>query len=149
MRDDSVPLLEGESINSGANPVSHQLRKSSNADSLLKTDGFSMYSTVRWKLIMPATPLSMGMVFSAFGQSNPSASNSMSAAGDPMKQAGSDIADLTRHTHENAVTVLRDPKITVKVKAALDEEGGTEHSDIRVHTTTSSFGMPLEVFDNE
>jgi hypothetical protein len=103
-----------------------------------------MYSTVRWKLIMPATLLSVGMVFAAFGQSNPSASNSMSAAGDPMKQAGSDIADLTRHTHENAITVLRDPKITVKVKAALDEEGGTEHSDICVHTTTSSSGMPLK-----
>jgi osmotically-inducible protein OsmY len=73
----------------------------------------------------------------------------MSAAGDPMKRAGSDIADLTRHTHENAVTVLRDPKITVKVKAALDEESGTEHSDIRVHTTASFSGVPLEVFDNE
>ena len=78
----------------------NQLRKSSNADSLLKTDGFSMYSTVRWKLIMPATLLSVGIVFSVFGQSNPSASNSMSAAGDPMKQAGSDIADPKRRTLE-------------------------------------------------
>jgi len=78
----------------------NQLRKSSNADSLLKTDEFSMYSTVRWKLIMPATLLSVGIVFSVFGQSNPSASNSMNAAGDPMKQAGSDIADPKRRTLE-------------------------------------------------
>jgi hypothetical protein len=49
---------------------------------------------------MLATLSSMGLVFSAFGQSNPSASNSMSAAGDPMKQAGSDTADPKRRTLE-------------------------------------------------
>ena len=98
---------------------------------------------------MLATLSSMGLVFSAFGQSNPSTSNSMSATGDPMKQAGSDIADPTRHPHESAGTLSCDPKITAKVKAALDQESGTEHSDIRLHTTAGFSGMPLEVFDDE
>jgi hypothetical protein len=102
-----------------------------------------MKSTVRWKLIMPATVLSVVMVVSVFGQSNPS------AAGDPMKQAGSDSPGATTHAYEGAAPVQRGTKITAKVKTALHEESATEHSDTPVHAAAGVFGMPLEVFDNE
>ena len=105
--------------------------------------------TVRWKLVVPATVLSVGMVASAFGQSNPNPSNSMSAAGDPTKQAVSDTGAATRHANAGAATVPRDRKSTAKVKTVLHEESATEHSNIYVHTTAGVFGMPLEVFDNE
>ncbi|MFZ0306126.1 MAG: hypothetical protein WAL75_25810 [Terracidiphilus sp.] len=97
-----------------------------------------MKSTVRWKLIVPATVLGASMVVSAFGQSSPST-----------KQPGSYAADATKRAHEGPATVLLDTKVTAKAKTALHEESATEHSDIYVHTTAGVFGMPLEVFDNE
>ena len=66
---------------------------------------------------MPATVLSVVMVVSVFGQSNPI----MSAAGDPMKQAGYDSPGATTHAYEGAAPVQRGTKITAKVKTALHE----------------------------
>jgi hyperosmotically inducible periplasmic protein len=90
---------------------------------------------VRWKVLVPATILSLGMVMPVFGQANPSASDSMGAAGHSMKQAGSDTADATKHAYDGTTTALRDTKITAKVKAALHNERTTTHSDISVRTT--------------
>ncbi|MGA7764490.1 MAG: hypothetical protein WCA59_22370 [Candidatus Binataceae bacterium] len=108
-----------------------------------------MKSTVRWKLIVPATVLGASMVVSAFGQSSPSTCSSMSAARNPIKQAGSYAPDATKRAHVGPATVLLDTKVTAEAKTALPEESATEHSDIHVHTTAGVFGMPLEVFDNE
>jgi hypothetical protein len=104
---------------------------------------------VRWKLVVPGTVLSVSIVVSAFGQSNPNPSNSMSAASDPMKQAGSDTGGATKHAHAGGATVLRDRTSTAQAKTMLHEESATEHSQTYVHITAGVFGMPLEVFDNE
>jgi hypothetical protein len=104
---------------------------------------------VRWKLIVPGTVLSVSIVVSAFGQSNPNPSNSMSATSDPMKQAGSDTGGATKHAHADGATVLRDRTSTAQTKTMLHEESATEHSNTYVHTTAGVFCMPLEVFDNE
>jgi hyperosmotically inducible periplasmic protein len=96
-----------------------------------------MKFTVRWNVIAPATILSLAMVVPVFGQANPSASDSMSAAGHSMKQAGSDTADATKHAYEGTATALSDTKITAKVKSALHKESVTEHSEIHVRTTAS------------
>lgn len=73
----------------------------------------------------------------------------MSAARNPIKQAGSYAPDATKRAHVGLATVLLDTKVTAEAKTALPEESATEHSDIHVHTTAGVFGMPLEVFDNE
>lgn len=73
----------------------------------------------------------------------------MSAASDPMKQAGSDTGGATKHAHADGATVLRDRTSTAQNKTLLHEESATEHSNTYVHTTAGVFGMPLEVFDNE
>jgi hyperosmotically inducible periplasmic protein len=94
-----------------------------------------MKFTARWNVIVPATIFSLAMVGPVFGQSNPSASDSMGVAGHSMKQAGSDTADATKHAYEGTATALSDTKITAKVKSALHKKSITEHSEIHVRTT--------------
>jgi hyperosmotically inducible periplasmic protein len=94
-----------------------------------------MKLTLGRTLILPATILSLSMVVPAFGQTNPSASTSMSAAGNSMKQAGSDTVGAAKHAYNGTATALRDTKITTKVKTALHDDSATEHSDIHVRTT--------------
>jgi hyperosmotically inducible periplasmic protein len=94
-----------------------------------------MKFSIRWKLVVPATILSLAIVVPVFAQSNPSGSDSMSAAGHSMKQAGSDSADATKHAYNGTATALRDTKITAAVKTALHEENTTTHSIIHVRTT--------------
>lgn len=75
-----------------------------------------MKLTLGRTLILPATILSLSMVVPAFGQTNPSASTSMNAAGNSMKQAGSDTVGAAKHAHKGTATALRDTKITTMVK---------------------------------
>ena len=60
----------------------------------------------------------------------------MNAAGQSMKQAGSDTAGAAGDAYHGVVTAIRDTDITAKVKTALHEDRATEHSDI--HVTTSA-----------
>jgi osmotically-inducible protein OsmY len=59
----------------------------------------------------------------------------MNAAGQSMKQAGSDTAGAAQDAYHGAVTAIRDTEITAKVKTALHEDHATEHSDIQVSTS--------------
>ena len=94
-----------------------------------------MKSTLQWNVIVPATILSLAMVVPVFGQTNPSGTDSMNAAGHSMKEAGSDTADATKHAYVGTATALRDTKITARVRSALHKESATEHSEIHVRTT--------------
>jgi len=69
-----------------------------------------MKSTLQWNVIVPATILSLAMVVPVFGQTNPSGTDSMNAAGHSMKEAGSDTADATKHAYVGTATALRDTR---------------------------------------
>jgi hypothetical protein len=105
-----------------------------------------MKATVRWRLIIPATVLSVTLVVSALGQSNPTTINSTSMAG---AQAGLDPADAAKYAREGAATVLPDTRTTAKLKTASHRESATERSGTHAQSAGAYFAMPLEALDNE
>jgi len=81
--------------------------------------------------------LSFGLVLQASAQSDnaATANDSMNAAGQSMKHAGSDTAGGAEHVYHGAVRAVRDTEITAKVKTALHEDRATKDSDIHVSTS--------------
>lgn len=81
--------------------------------------------------------LSLGLVLPVFAQSDngATASERMNAAGQSMKQMGSDVAAAAKDAYHGTVTAVRDTEITAKVKTLLDEDSVTEHSKIHVSTS--------------
>ena len=90
-----------------------------------------------WKVLVPSAVLSLGLAVPVLAQSDngATAGQSMNAAGDSMEQAASDTAKAAEHAYHGTATAIRDTKITAKVKAALHEDGATQHSDIHVSTS--------------
>jgi len=95
-----------------------------------------MKLTFVYKVLVPSTVLSLGLVFPGFAQSDygATASEQMNAAGQSMKQAGSDTGAAAEDVYHGTVTAVRDTAITAKVKAALHGDSATEHSEIHVTT---------------
>ncbi len=86
--------------------------------------------------------LSFGLAIPALAQSDESAAQSMKAAGESMQNVGSDVTKAAEHEYGGAATVVRDTKITVKVKTALREDSATSsrvRSPWTVEILTSSF----------
>jgi len=77
------------------------------------------------------------LVIPAFAQSenDATARQQMNAAGQSLKQAGSDTVTAGKYAYHGAVTAVSDSTITAKVKAALHRDNTTEHSDIHVKTS--------------
>lgn len=100
------------------------------------------------KLTVSGTIFTLAMVASAFGQSNPSPSASMNAAGHSIRQAASDTGNAVVEVYNGAATELRDTKITAQVKSALHGDNATEHSYIHVHTGTGVVTLTGQVPSN-
>jgi hypothetical protein len=93
-----------------------------------------MRLTALWKSIVPAAILSLGLIVIVLGPADPSATDSMSAAGHSVNQA-LDTPDVAVEVYNGTVMAARDAKITIKVKTALYKDSATEHSYIDVRTT--------------
>ena len=89
------------------------------------------------KALVPSVMLTLGLAVPAIAQSDngATASESMNAAGQSMKQAGSNTAGAAEDVYHGAMTAVGDTEITAKVKHALHEDRATEHSDIHVSTS--------------
>jgi hyperosmotically inducible periplasmic protein len=66
---------------------------------------------------------------------NPSASQSMRAAGESAESAGSNSAQAIEHGYHGAKTAAKDTAITAKVKMALKENRLLRHDEIHVSTS--------------
>jgi hyperosmotically inducible periplasmic protein len=104
-----------------------------------------MTVSFRWKVATISVALSFGLAIPALAQSNDSAAQSMKAAGDSIQNVGSDTTKAAEHAYHDAATVVRDTKITAKVKTALREDSATEHSDIHVSTSAGLVTLEGEV----
>jgi hyperosmotically inducible periplasmic protein len=89
------------------------------------------------RVLVPSVILTLGLGLTASAQSDngATATDSMNAAGQSMKNAGSDTAGAAENTYHGVVTAVRDTEITAKVKHALHDDRATEHSDIHVSTS--------------
>ncbi|MBV8361224.1 MAG: BON domain-containing protein [Deltaproteobacteria bacterium] len=88
------------------------------------------------KALVPSVVLSLGLLPSAFAQSDngTTVNNSVNAAGQSMRQARSGVADTAKDAYQQALTSVGDSEITAKVKNALHEEHVTDRSNIQVST---------------
>jgi osmotically-inducible protein OsmY len=95
-----------------------------------------MKLTLAYKVLVPSAVLSLGLVLpvSALSDNGASSSEQINAAGQSMKQAGSDTGAAAEDIYHGTVTAVRDTAITAKVKSALRGDSATEHSDIDVTT---------------
>jgi hypothetical protein len=107
-----------------------------------------MKRTFGRKLTVSATIFSLAMVVSAFGQPNPSPSDSMNPADHSIRQAASDTGNAVVEVYNGAATELRDTKITAQVKSALHGDSATEHSYIHIHTATGVVTLTGQVPSN-
>jgi hypothetical protein len=93
-----------------------------------------MKFTALWKLIVPATILSLGLIVLVFGPLEPSATDSMTSTDHSMKQAASDTPNVAVEVYNDTAMAQRDAKITARVNTALHEKSAIEHSYIHVRT---------------
>jgi hyperosmotically inducible periplasmic protein len=84
----------------------------------------------------PVAALAMVAAAPAFAQiSNPSASQSMHAAGESAESAASNSAQAMEHAYHGAKTATKDTAITAKVKMALKKNRLLRHDEIHVSTS--------------
>ena len=95
-----------------------------------------MNSFYTGRTLMASAILSFGLAIPALAQSDSSAaSTSMHAAGQSIKNVGSDTWMTTKDTYHAAKTALHDTEITAKVKAAFHRDPTIHPYDIDVTTT--------------
>ena len=88
------------------------------------------------KSIVPVALLGLAIAVPTFAQtSSPSASDSMSQAGQDMKAAGSDTVNAAKNVGEGTATAIKDTTITAKVKKSLHGDEATKSQKIHVSTS--------------
>jgi hyperosmotically inducible protein len=110
-----------------------------------------MNRSLSWKLLIPSAVLVSGLTVPAFAQSDVSdngatARQSMDAAHNSIKRAGSDTASAAEHAYHGTATAIHDTSITAKVKTALHEDAATKASDIHVSTSVGVVTLRGQVF---
>jgi len=96
------------------------------------------------KVLVASAVLFLGLAVPGFAQSDngATASEQMNAAGESMKQAGSQAGAAAENAYHGTVTAIRDTEITTRIKAALYKDDTTEHAEI--HVTTAAGIVTLE-----